>query len=194
MIAARDYIIDALDSIDIDLDRKKIYVIWSFGTIDIRCSIHELMVRKLIEGDRDIKNHTGNALESIKSNVIEVVEKNLSARYSSASVVNCFQAASNSFFVGENPKTVKEVRALRKNKYVFPAFGSIETRKYYANIFNLTVRSWCDENRYVYNDPYFDTTNRHNLIYMRDSAHLTDPTAIADNANELIRKARVLYA
>jgi len=184
-LATKNYVNEALERIDINPNCKKIYLVWSFGTIDVRTSIYELMVRKLIQSDDDIEKLVRRALEGIKCNVLEGVLQDLSARYTSVEVTNCFMAASNSFFDGSSPKTVKEVSAIRKAKEL-PVLGSIKTRKNFSNIVNSSISSWCDLNKYVFCDPYLDPVDGANLMYMRDGIHLTEPQEIRNNASELV--------
>jgi len=124
-------------------------------------------------------------LEGIRSGVLEEVRQDLSARYGSLSVAHCFMAASNTFLVGSSPKTVKEVSAVRKLDG-YPVFGSIKTRKNLVKVVNSAISSWCDLNKYAFYNPYFDPSDRANMIYMRDGVHLTDPKAIRDNVSELV--------
>jgi hypothetical protein len=192
MTPPKDYVLSALKNIDISLNCKKIHIIWSFGSIDIRASLYELMVRRVVGNDNDIAELILKSLDIINGALIEDTQSYLDTRYPSMEVVNCFAAASNSFFEGETPKTTKEIRFLRKTQ-AFPTFGSIETRKGFTKVVNSTIRAWCDRNQYVYHDPYFDATKEDNRIYMRDGIHLTDPKVISNNVNEIILKGRVSY-
>jgi len=188
----KDYVLSALNNTSIGLNCKKIHVVWSLGSIDIRASLYELKVRRVVGSDNDIAELILKSLDIINGTLIKDSRSYLVKRYASVKVVNCFVAASNSFFEGDTPKTTKEIRFLRKAQ-AFPTFGSIETRKRFTEVVNSTIRTWCDRNQYVYHDPYFDATKEANRIYMRDGIHLTDSKRINNNVNEIILKGQVPY-
>ena len=186
----RVQVTELLKAVNISDDCEEIYLLWSLGTIDIRASIYELSMRGVIDGEQDIGDLVHNSLNLLGERVMPDIQKFMNSRFGSSNIINCFIGASNSPIEGSSPQKISEIKSERKLRS-FPTFGSVNVRRKYSDHVNVALRSWCNENSFIFYNPYPDETNAEGKGKMLDGFHLTDPKEIHEMAHAIIAKGNL---
>ena len=112
---SREKIIKNIKKI-LDQTKRKSYIIFSFGTIDIRCSFYEILFRKIVRNEKELFKLFERGLEVL---INEVIKKTKNKN----NIIGVgFLGLINSSLIGKEPKSLKSLRNIKK-KYLYPAFG-----------------------------------------------------------------------
>jgi hypothetical protein len=134
-IISKNNIIDLNTNLNfiVNSNNKKKYVIFSFGSIDVRTAIYELKLRKIIQNNYEIIKIFKNTLNIFFENIISnCIKKN--------SVIGVgFLELINSPSKGKNPKTLNKLLFERKYNN-FPTFGDFKERKNWTRIINNVLK------------------------------------------------------
>tara|TARA_B100000787_G_scaffold29943_1_gene20011 strand:- start:3105 stop:4085 length:981 start_codon:yes stop_codon:yes gene_type:complete len=96
--------------------KRKSYIIFSFGGIDIRCSFYEMLFRKISRNEKELLQLFKNGLEVlINEIIIKTKNKNNVIGVGLLGLIN-------SSFTGKEPKSLKSLIAIKK-KYLYPTLG-----------------------------------------------------------------------
>tara|TARA_R110001606_G_scaffold355312_1_gene506193 strand:- start:21458 stop:22465 length:1008 start_codon:yes stop_codon:yes gene_type:complete len=184
-----DKLLRYIKDIKIDNEVDSICIVWSLGTIDVRASIYELYLRNIVDDRNGLENLVDVSLESLNISIIRPFLNVVVSDFPNIEVKNCFLGASNSLFVGDEPRSIKNIKSIRKNNS-YPTFGSVETRREFCDIVNSRIECWTIDNDYLYNNPYETTSVMSLNSAMRDGIHLTDSRMVCELALSLIDKGK----
>ena len=96
--------------------KRKSYIIFSFGTIDVRCSFYEILFRKIAKNEKELFKLFERGLEIL---IDEVIKKTKNKN----NIIGVgFLGLINSSLIGKEPKSLKSLRNIKK-KHLYPAFG-----------------------------------------------------------------------
>lgn len=171
-------LIDSITKSVLDYRKKRhfeeIIIIWSSGSIDVRCSIYELKLRKLFSTHEELIQIYKDSTQNLIQNII----KPLSEKLSTKNIV--FISELDSTIKGAEPKSISDLKKIKRlNEY--PSLGSLEERSQLRNSFNLVTSElafknnfkFLDINSYIYKGP-----NPYKVQF--DGVHISNPDVIFD--------------
>ena len=157
-----------------------IIIVWSSGSIDIRCSIYELKLRKLFTNDDELAEIYKNSTQ----NLIQFLIKPLSYKLSTKSVVFLSELDSH-YESGDKPTSVAALKKIKKSNQ-YPTLGDSKERLQWRIFLNKISSEIAFENNFKflnlnnYLPAGFDKTQ-----IQFDGIHITDPHTIS-NINKKI--------
>jgi hypothetical protein len=159
---------------------ESLIIVWSSGSIDVRCSVYELKLRKLFSDDKELAQIYRDSTE----NLIQYFIKPLSKKLATSKIV--FLSELDSSLEGETPKTVSSLKKIKKNhRHEYPSFGNLDERSKWRKLFNKTSSKLASENNFMFLDlnPYL---NKNSGSVQFDGVHISDPTVINKINNKII--------
>jgi len=175
---------DSITKSVLDYRKKRhfedLIIIWSSGSIDVRCSIYELKLRKLFSTSEElIQIYKDSTL-----NLIQNIIKPLSTKLSTKNIV--FISELDSIIKGEEPNSISDLKKIKRlNEY--PTLGSPEERFQWRNSLNIITSELAFKNNYKFLDinPYIYKDSHPNKVQF-DGIHISNPDVIIDiNKNVL---------
>ena len=156
-----------------------IIIVWSSGSIDVRCSIYELKLRKLFANDDEL----AQIYKSSTQNLIQFLIKPLSYELSTKNIV--FLSELDSYLEFDKPTSIAPLKKIKKlNQY--PTLGDPKERLQWRILLNKISSEIAFENNFKflnlnnYLPAGFDKTQ-----IQFDGIHITDPHTIS-NINKKI--------
>ena len=156
-----------------------IIIVWSSGSIDVRCSIYELKLRKLFANDDEL----AQIYKSSTQNLIQFLIKPLSYELSTKNIV--FLSELDSYLEFDKPTSIAALKKIKKlNQY--PTLGDPKERLQWRILLNKISSEIAFENNFKflnlnnYLPAGFDKTQ-----IQFDGIHITDPHTIS-NINKKI--------
>jgi len=171
-------LIDSITKSVLDYRKKRhfeeIIIIWSSGSIDVRCSIYELKLRKLFSTPEELIQIYKDSTQNLIQNII----KPLSEKLSTKNIV--FISELDSTIKGAEPKSISDLKKIKRlNEY--PSLGSLEERSQLRNSFNLVTSELAFKNNYKFLDINFYIYKGPNpYIVQFDGVHISNPDVIFD--------------
>ena len=96
--------------------KRKSYIVFSFGGIDIRCSFYEMLFRKISRNEKELFTLFESGLKILINEVITTTKNR-------NNVIGVgLLGLINSSFTGKEPKSLKSLINIKK-KYLYPTFG-----------------------------------------------------------------------
>lgn len=156
----------------------RISIVWSSGTIDIRCSFYELLFSKTFNSESEILTHYENCTEHLITNFLLPLKDALSAN-------DIFLLSEiDTTFAGCAPESQKEIREIRKNSQ-YPTLGLPAQRHNWRKMVNAVSK---------------DSANKLNINYLEingfidygsgldqlDCVHLTNPYTVYKINNSIL--------
>ena len=185
----KDTVQDALESINVNINCREIYVVWCLGSIDARIAPYEMKLRGLLQDSSSLERSIFDTLDSLNNIVGSAANRYLSKKFPATKLLNCFIGASNCFLDGATPQTMRELKKIRKEEEL-PTLGSIEDRQLSVNLINSSIESWCQASNYVFYNPHKDATDIRNRKYYMDSVHFTDVERIHSGLVKIFDKEK----
>jgi len=127
-----------LNKMLIKLTDQKIYLILSFGSIDVRTVYYELKLRKVIKNNKEYLDLIGRAFDELSSNI-----DNFKALHPNLIDVG-FLELINSSLDGHKPKSIRNLLSIRK-KEEFATFGDLSVRSKLTKQINFNLKEKCRE-------------------------------------------------
>jgi hypothetical protein len=155
-------------------------IIWSTGSIDLRCSIYELKLRKLFSTPEELTQSYKDSTLNLIQNVIKPLSQNLATK----NIV--FISELDSTIDGEEPTSISDLKIIKKlNKY--PTLGSLEERSQWRKSLNMVTSELAFMNNYKYIDinPYIYKDHHSNNVQF-DKVHISNPDIIDDINKNII--------
>lgn len=149
----------------------KKYIILSLGSIDIRTSFYELMLRKIVKNDKELINIFERGLNILLSNVMNNNSKKL--------LGIGFLELMDSYELGAIPKSIKELEII-KNNSLYPTFGSIAQRTKWTNKINAIIKKKVIKNNIDFIEIKSSFKDKKNKDVLFDKIHLS--------SNKIIKK------
>jgi hypothetical protein len=171
-------LIDSITKSVLDYRKKRhfeeIIIIWSSGSIDVRCSIYELKLRKLFSTPDELIQIYKDSTQNLIQNII----KPLSDKLSTKNIV--FISELDSTIKGEEPNSISDLKKIKRLKE-YPSLGSLEERSQWRNSLNIVTSElafkndykFLDINSYIYKDP-----DSYKVQF--DGVHISNPDIIVD--------------
>jgi len=120
--------------------KRKSYIVFSFGGIDIRCSFYEMLFRKISRNEKELFQLYKNGIRVLIDDVI-VKTKN------EQNVIGVgFLGLINSSFNGKEPKSLKSLIATKKN-FLYPTFGHKSKRAKWTIKANSLIKKMMKEKK-----------------------------------------------
>ena len=163
-------------------NKKQVKIFWCMGTIDIRFSIYELILRGAISSDADAYVLIEKAADFIiGTHLPEII-----AGYESDNITFGYVCCTNILGNGMQPATIKEANKIKKETS-FPTFGSEEQRDKLMTGINSRIHKVCKRHGVIFlAHPMGDAqTDREQLSI--DGIHLTDPVVIARSLGKALK-------
>jgi len=117
---------------------QKIYLILSFGSIDVRTVYYELKLRKVVKNKGQFLDLIGRAFDELSLNVNSV------RAFHPKLIEIGFLELINSSLDGHKPKSIRNLSLIRK-KEEFATFGDLSERSKLTNEINLKLKEKCRE-------------------------------------------------
>lgn len=151
---------------------EEVILVWSTGTIDVRCSIFELDLRGLISNESKFLE----LYENSTSNLIEKLIVPLSKSIKSKKVVILSEL--DSFQNGHTPKSIKELKEIKLTN-LYPSLGSPSYRKNWRKKLNYITEQQARKYnlQYININPYIFTKDKSKSTLF-DGVHISDPETI----------------
>jgi len=157
-----------------------IILVLSIGTIDIRCSIYELELRKLFNKPEELQK----LYQETSSNLVQKLIEPLRIKLQTKHVVILSEL--DSTLVGEKPENIQQLKVLRETN-IYPTLGDMEYRKSWRYRFNKISRTVAKENGYKYldiNTYISDSTDPARIQF--DGVHISDPSTVFKINNRIL--------
>ena len=154
-------------------NKKRIKLIWSMGTIDIRLSIYELSLRKVLPTEDQILDLFEDSMKKLMLIHTPKILEHLPKTNIDVSVASC----TNILEGGHLPKSLTEIKKIRQLE-LFPTFGTLEQRDNWMNQANARTKQLCN----IHDFGFFEfalsdnSQDRHRLS--KDGIHLTSPAQL----------------
>jgi len=152
---------------------KHVRIFWCMGTIDIRFSIYELMLRGAVSSETGAIDLIEEAVEFI----IGTHLTEISASYRDIDIGFGYVCCTNILENGEQPSTIKELNNIKQTA-AFPTFGSALQRDRWMTEINLRIQKICRK----YDASFLEHPMSHplnkRLDLSLDGIHLTNPVEI----------------
>ena len=158
---------------------EEIILIWSSGSIDIRCSIYELELRGLIGNEGDLIKYYEDTTKNLINNLILPLGKTLNTN----NIVMLSELDSS--LDAQTPETLKDLKKI-KEKNPYPTLGNYSYRVKWRKKLNLVSKCQAEMHGIKFFDlnPYiFDKENK--LSNQFDKVHISNPITI-DKINKNI--------
>ncbi|MCE2517059.1 MAG: hypothetical protein J4F41_04335 [Alphaproteobacteria bacterium] len=154
-------------------NNKSVKIIWCMGTIDIRFSIYELVLRQVMPTENDILNLFEQAAEKIITSHIPNILNHLDM----GSIELGYAACTNILGEGHSPTSIKEIKRLRQAE-LFPTFGTSDQRDGWMVEANTRLKKICQSHNMAFFDFALTDINSDRHRFSRDGIHLTDPAQL----------------
>jgi len=154
-------------------------IVWSSGSIDLRCSIYELKLRKLFANDDEL----AQIYKSSTQNLIQFLIKPLSYELSTQNVV--FLSELDSCLEGDKPTSIAALKKIKKlNQY--PTLGGPKERLQWRILLNKISSEIALENNFKFlNLNKYLPSGLDKTQIQFDGVHISDPYTIS-NINKKI--------
>lgn len=162
-------------------DNKRVEIIWCMGTIDIRFSIYELLLRQVMPTEKDILDLFENAAEKIMTSHIPKIVQYLDLGSFKLGYAGC----TNILQKGQMPQTVKEVKTIRQTEK-FPTFGSSDQRDSWMIDANTRIKALCKTHNFKFFDIVLTNVEHDRDQFSKDGIHLTDPSQLNKAASSYL--------
>lgn len=151
---------------------EEVILVWSTGTIDVRCSIFELDLRGLISDESGFLN----LYEDTTSNLIEKLIVPLAKSIKSRKVVLLSELDSS--LNGHTPQSMKELKEIKLTD-LYPSLGSPSFRKNWRKKLNYITEQQARKYnlQYININPYIFTQDKSKSTQF-DGVHISDPDTI----------------
>ena len=160
---------------------KEIYLIWSSGSIDIRCSFYELITSGAIKNDDELLNIYERNTEHLIVNFLLPLSLKINAK----NVIMLSEL--QSILKATTPSTIKEIKEIRKiNNY--PTLGTFSQREDWRNAANEITRLLCKKYSLGYVDINSFIQNKDSNLEQFDGVHFSNPETIK-KINQAILKS-----
>ena len=160
-------------------NHKKTILVWSSGTIDVRCSMYELLLSGTFESQSEF-------LSLYEKNSVNLVENLvLPMSFDIGADLIVFLSELNSPIEGDCPSTYSELKKIKEIN-AHPTFGTIKQRLQWTGMVNEISRQLCinygikylDINKYInYQNP---------LQEQFDGTHFGNPATILNINKEIL--------
>jgi hypothetical protein len=171
-------LIDSITKSVLDYRKKRYFeeliIIWTSGSIDVRCSIYELKLRKLLSTPKELIQIYKDTTQNLIQNLI----KPLSNKLSTKNIV--FISELDSTIKGEEPASISDLKKIKRlNEY--PSLGSLEERFQWRKSLNIVTSELAFKNNYKFLDinPYIYKDSDLNKVQF-DGVHISNPDIICD--------------
>lgn len=154
-------------------DNKRVELIWCMGTIDIRFSVYELVLRQVMPTEKDVLDYFENAAEKIMTSHIPQILKYLDLGAFDLGFACC----TNRLQKGQIPETIKEIKSIRQTER-FPTFGSFDKRDSWMVDVNTRIKILCKTHNFKFFDTVLTNVERNRNQFSKDGIHLTDPSQL----------------
>ena len=153
-------------------DYDEVVLVWSSGSIDVRCSIFELELRGLIISESNFLELYKNTTRSLIENLIIPLSKSINSK----KVVILSEL--DSPLGGQLPQNIKELKEI-KARDLYPSLGRPAYRKNWREKLNLISEEQAKQYKLSYFDlnPYILTDDKSGSTQF-DGVHISDPIAI----------------
>ena len=160
------------------LGRRSIALCWTLGSIDVRSSFQEIMIRSAIEDSAEVVALFEKTLAGFVEDVVLAFEGKV-ARDCPGVVIRSFFISAICPTIAEiEVRTVKDVMEARKI-HSTPTFGSLSDRLSWTRSINAVIERICTAQSVRYYDSSTASSNEDTQhLGSIDQVHLTLPTAI----------------
>jgi hypothetical protein len=171
-------LIDSITKAVLDYRKKRqfeeLIIIWSSGSIDLRCSIYELKLRKLFSTPEELIQIYKESTQNLIQNII----KPLSDKLSTKNIV--FISELDSTIKGDEPNSISDLKKIKRLNEL-PSLGSLEERFQWRNSLNIVTSELAIKNNYKFLDinPYLYKNLDQNKVQF-DGVHISSPDIIID--------------
>lgn len=162
---------------------KRVKIFWCMGTIDIRFSIYELMLRGAVSSETGAIDLIEDAAEFIIGTHLREIAAGYSDRNISFGYVCCTNILEN----GEQPSTIKELNDVKRTA-TFPTFGSIMQRDHWMTEINFRIQNICKRHDVTFFRHPMGNALNNRLDLSLDGVHLTDPVEITRSLEKVLEK------
>ena len=162
---------------------KPVKIFWCMGTIDIRFSIYELMLRGAVSSEDGAIDLIEKAVEFIIGTHLKEIVAGFGDKCTSFGYVCCTNTLEN----GEHPSTIKELNNLKRN-VAFPTFGSTMQRDRWMTEINIRIQNICRKYDVSFLEHPMSNLQKNRLDISLDGVHLTEPVEITRSLEKVLEK------
>ena len=164
-------------------EKKKIYLVMSFGGIDVRCIFYELLFRNIVKNEKELFELFDSGLDILFNNILKKLRKN------NKLIGIGILALVNSSLKGKEPNTVKKL-INEKSKELFPTFGSKLKRLRWTKKANYLLKKKAKKYKvdFIGEKSLLNIKNTNNLL--NDGIHLSSKNIINKLNLEIIENAK----
>lgn len=150
---------------------KKVYLLFSLGSIDVRCSIYEFFLRKIILDNEQLNKLILESIEYIYENMFKMLLKN--PNIINIGFFELFNASNNYY----EPKTLQEIKSIKQDEF-FPTFGESNVRQEWTNQFNNVIKNFLMKKKIDFINTNEFLSNDKMINLSEDGIHITSEDVI----------------
>lgn len=162
---------------------KPVKIFWCMGTIDIRFTIYELILRGAVSSEEGAIDLIEKAAEFIIGTHLREIMAGFGDKCISFGYVCCTNALEN----GEQPATIKELNNIKRNA-AFPTLGSTMQRDRWMTEINLRIQNICRKYDASFLEHPMGNLQRNRFDISLDGIHLTEPAEITRSLEKALEK------